>query len=389
MSEKTVVDACVHHRWANQAEIMEYMTRGWREFLGEPDSLPGGGGAIPILPGFPYKRPEGDRLVEPDVAGPPGSSPEVVRERVLGSGQVARAVLSYDEAMLTPATPNTHLAREVARAANDWTVDRWLSLDERFASLVLVPNQVTADAVGEIERVGGHRQMVGVLMSANGLGKPFGHPAYHPIYAAACEKGLPIVIHTGGDAISETLTSPTAGGLPATYAEYYVFQTQPVATHLVSMVGQGVFEKFPSLKVLFVGAGVAWLPAVVWRFDTEYMAYRREAPWVRRMPSEYVRDNIRISTYPLDSPDQPARLVRLLRAYPGIEDLLVFGSGYPSWDTDWPDSVAERLPDEWHAKIFHDNALDFFRQGVPDAVAVSAAAGVGDMDVDDAVRDSE
>jgi predicted TIM-barrel fold metal-dependent hydrolase len=381
VSGTPLIDACVHHRWSNQAEIMEYMSRGWNEFLGEPDSLPGGGGAIPILPGFPYKRPEGDRLVEAAIEGSPaGSSYEVLKDQVLDAFGVERAVLSYDEAMLTPATPNTHLAREVARAANDWTIDRWLSRDERLASLILVPNQVGADAVAEIERVGGNRQMVGVLMSANGLGKPFGHPGYHEIYAAAAEQGLPIVIHSGGDAIAETLTSPTAGGLPATYAEYYVFQTQPLMTHLISLVGQGVFEKFPSLKVMFVGAGVSWLPSVVWRFDTEYMAYRREAPWVRRMPSEYVQDHIRLATYPLDSPAEPERLVRLLRAFPGIDDLLVYGSGYPSWDTDWHETVEERLPPEWHQKIFHDNAQAFFRWGDSSTEGAPATETVGDMD---------
>jgi predicted TIM-barrel fold metal-dependent hydrolase len=361
---------------------MEYMSRGWNEFLGEPDSLPGGGGAIPILPGFPYKRPEGDRLVDAAVDGAvPGSSYDVLREQLLDRVHATRVVLSYDEAMLTPATPNTHLAREVARAANDWTIDRWLSRDERLASLVLVPNQVATDAVSEIERVGGNSQMVGVLMSANGLNKPFGHPAYHPIYAAAAEHGLPIVVHTGGDAIAETLTAPAAGGLPATYAEYYVFQTQPLMTHLVSMIGQGVFERFPGLRVLFVGGGVSWLPSVVWRFDTEYMAYRREAPWVRRMPSDYVRDHVRIATYPLDAPAEPERLVRLLRAFPGIQDLLVYGSGYPSWDTDWPESVAERLPAEWHGKVLHENATEFFRWDEAAPATASVDDRVGDMDI--------
>jgi uncharacterized protein len=351
-----VIDACLHHRWSGQAEIMSYMTAGWREFLGEPESLPGGAGAIPILPGFPYPRPEGDRL-GPGVTV--GTTYDSLKRDVLDSG-VERVVLAHDQTMLATALPNTLLAKEIARAANDWTIDRWLG-DPRVHALVLVPTQVPEHAVAEIERVGDHPQMVGVLLGANGLGKPFGHPAYHPVFAAAAERGLPIVVHTGSDSVAETLTHPTAGGLPTSFGEYQALMLQPIQTHLVTLVGQGVFEKFPGLRVLFAGAGAAWLPSVVWRFDTDYMAYRRESPWLKRYPSEYVRDHVRLTTWPIERVPTGDDLTRLLRAYAGMEDLLIYASGYPSWDTDRVDEVASRLPAEWHQKVFYDNAVDLFR----------------------------
>jgi len=154
-----------------------------------------------------------------------------------------------------------------------------------------------------------------------------------------------------------------------------VLSPQPLQTHLVTLVGQGVFEKFPGLRVMLAGTGASWLPSVVWRFDTDYMAYRREAPWLKRYPGEYVRDNIRISTWPIERAPTPAQLERLLRAYPGMEDLLVYASGYPSWDTDSVDVAAERVPVHWHAKVFRTNALELFRW--PDAgPALAADSGV-------------
>jgi predicted TIM-barrel fold metal-dependent hydrolase len=354
------IDACVHHRWSGQAEIMEYMGKGWREFLGEPDSLPGGAGAIPVLPGWPYPRPAGDRLANEASAG---TSYEDLRRDVLDGGLVDRVIVSHDLTMLTSALPNTHLARELARAANDWTIDRWLDADPRVHGLVLLPNQVSEHAVAELERVGSHPKMVGVLLGANGLGKPFGHPAYDPIYDAAAALELPVVIHTGGEAVAETLTHPTAGGLPTSFGEYQALNAQPMATHLVTLVGQGVFEKFPGLQVFLVGTGAAWLPSVVWRFDTDYMAYRREAPWVKRFPSEYVREHVRISTWPLERAPTPEQLAKLLNAFDGMEDMLVYASGYPSWDTNGPEEAASRVPAGWHAKVFRSNALDLFRWG--------------------------
>jgi predicted TIM-barrel fold metal-dependent hydrolase len=381
MTTVSVIDACVHHHWARQADVMEYMSRGWQAYLRQPESLPGNLEPIGILPWFPYRRPDGDKLVDavPESGGA-GSSYELTSEQIFGRG-VEAAVLNYDDAMRTPAAPNTHLAREVARAANNWTIDRWLSRDDRLHGLVLVPNQVTEDAVREIKRVGEHRQMAGILMSANGLSKPFGHPAYHPIYAAAAELGLPVVIHAGGDALLETLTHTTAGGLPTTYAEYYVFASQPFVTHFMSLIAQGVFAKFPQLKVLFTGGGVTWLTAILWRFDAEYMPYRRETPWVKKTPSEYVRDNVRVCTYPLDGPADPERLRRLLRAFPGMEDVLVYGSGYPNWDTNWREEVEAQLPPEWAEKVFAQNAREFFRwDSRPGAIEANDTAGVGEME---------
>lgn len=383
-----MVDACIHHHWAQQSDVMAYMSRGWQEYLSQPASLPGAVEAISILPRFPYRRPDGDKLADsvPPEGGPPGSSLKLLQQQILDRG-VDAAILNYDEGMRTPITPNSHLAREIARALNDWTIDRWLSADNRLHGLVLVPNQVQDDAVAEIKRVGDHPKMVGILMSANGLGKPFGHPGYHPIYAAAAERGLPVVIHAGGDAMSETLTHPTPGGLPASYGEYYVLNALSFVTHFMSLVAQGVFEKFPDLKVLFTGGGITWLSAVLWRFDAEYIPYRRETPWVKKTPSEYVRDNVRLCTYPLTGPADPANLIRLLQAFPGMEDVILYGSGYPNWDTDTVEGVCAQLPAEWADKVFSANARDFFRW--PDAATVpTAPAGddVGEMESIDLAR---
>ena len=53
--------------------------------------------------------------------------------------------------------------------------------------------------MAEIRRAGAHERMVGIALGANGLGLPFGHPAYHPIYEAASEMKLPILIQVGLD----------------------------------------------------------------------------------------------------------------------------------------------------------------------------------------------
>jgi ABC-type amino acid transport substrate-binding protein len=142
--------------------------------------------------------------------------------------------------------------------------------------LAMVPNQLPGEAAREILRVARNPRFVGVVMAGNGLGKPFGHPVYHPIYTAAAECDLPVVLHAGGDATPDVITHTAGGGLPATYGEYEVLKAQPVATHLVNMIARGVFERFPGFRLLGAGAGCGWIPALFWRFDTNYKTFRRE-----------------------------------------------------------------------------------------------------------------
>jgi uncharacterized protein len=381
-----VIDACVHHHWRSQLEVTDHMPPGWREHIGVPGTLPGGAGAMPILPSAPYRRPGGDYLEagRTDTALA-GCEPELTIAQVLDGSPVRRAILSHDRGMFIPGVPNTYRASALARAVNDWTADHWLAADERFYGLALVPNQTPGDAAEEVRRAGADHRMVGVLLAANGLGKPFGHPAYHPIYAAAAELDLPVVLHSGGDVGSDTLTHPTAGGLPATFGEMSALAFSPMMTHVQSMIVQGVFEKYPDLRVFVSGAGAAWIPGLFFRLDVNWRGLRREVPWVRRPPSDYFRDHVRVSTWPLDRPAEPdgaERVVRLLSTFDGIEDLLCFASGYPHWNADTPAETAERLPAAWRAKILHDNARAWFRwPGDERRPRLHAGAEVGAMPV--------
>src|SRR5262249_36590441 len=150
---------------------------------------------------------------------------------------------------LTPSIPDAWLSVELSRAYNDWTSERWLrGRDARMYGLIIVPNQVSEAAVAEIARMAQEPRMVGVLMAANGLSKPLGHPAYHAISSAAAAAGLPVVTHGGGERVADTLVYPTAAGMPSTVSEYRAMRDQAQASYLVSMLGQGVFELLPSLR---------------------------------------------------------------------------------------------------------------------------------------------
>jgi uncharacterized protein len=360
---EAVVDAYVHHAWASPAELAAYLPRAWQEFIGRPGTLPGGGGMMPFVPESPYRNPLGEKVAAAYVGGAvPGSSLQVLRDQVLDGFGVERAVLGFDAGMLITVHPNHYLGRELVRAANDWSIDRWLSgQDDRLYGLLLVPNQLPEQAAVEIRRVGSHPRIAGVLMGGNGLGKPFGHPVYHPIYEAAYELGLPVVVHAGADAPPDTLTEATAAGPCFTYAEAHLLAAHGLITHAVSLVGQGVFLKWPDLRVLMAGAGVTWLLTMAWRYDNEYKALRREVPWLDEMPSRYLERNLRLTTYPLDAVGSDRGWKAVFNAFPGLESMVCFASGYPNWDMNAPAEVASALPPSLRRRVLHDNADSFFR----------------------------
>ena len=120
-----------------------------------------------------------------------------------------------------------------------------------------------------------------------------------PVYAAAERHGLPIGVHAGS-AYRHPVTSL---GWPSTYAEDYAAQSLGFQSQVASLVTEGVFQKFPGLKVVLMESGVTWLPGFVWRVDKFWRAMKREAPWVDRPPFEIVRDHFRLTIQPFDAPD--------------------------------------------------------------------------------------
>ena len=82
---------------------------------------------------------------------------------------------------------------------------------------------------------------------------------------------------------------------------------------LASLVFEGVFERFPKLKVVLIEGGFAWAPALGWRMDKHWERMRAEMPHVKRPPSEYVREHVWFTTQPIEEPDDPEHLADIMQ----------------------------------------------------------------------------
>ena len=109
--------------------------------------------------------------------------------------------------------------------------------------------------------------------------------------------------------------------------------------------------------MVLIESGCTWLPALMWRFDKEWKGLRREVPWVRRPPSDYIREHVRLTIQPFDAPPDGDYIRRLVDRL-GSEEMLLFASDYPHWHADPPVPV---LPDTLARKIMYDNARALYR----------------------------
>jgi predicted TIM-barrel fold metal-dependent hydrolase len=356
MYDGPVIDCDVHHTWVSQDELYPYLPRSWRDFISLPAGrhLPLDGSRI-YMPSIHINRLD----AIPSGGGPPGSDYELMRSQLLDPFRIEHAMLTYSIGQ-NASIPNLYLATEVVRAANDWTIEQWLSRDPRLCSAILLPTQVPDDAAEEIRRVGRDQRMIAALLVVNGLGKPFGHPVYHPIYEAAAEMNKPIAIHVGGELYNLGGSQHGPAGIPANRWERHEYGPLAFQTYLCSFITHGVFEKYPDLKVVFIESMTAWIPYILWELDSQYESLRRESPWVRRLPSEYFRDHVRVSTQPIDISSERSGLIEVLEAFGGMEDILLFATDYPHYDADTPKFLSSKLPAEWLPKVFYENARKLF-----------------------------
>ncbi len=252
---------------------------------------------------------------------------------------------------------NHRFMAALAQAYNDWTLATWVRPHPCFKGSILVTPQNVAAAVREIHRLGEDPGMVQVMMcSASRL--PYGNPDYWPIYRAAVEHGLPIALHVGDEGVG-VANPPTAVGYPAYYLEFHTDLDLTMMAQCASLIVEGVFEQFPTLKFVFIEGGICWAPHLMWRLDRLYPALKAETPYLKKLPSEYLINNCYFSTQPIEEPDNHRHLLEMF-AMLHAEKTVVFASDYPHWDFDNPTQAFSFFPPDLKRRIFVDNVVDLY-----------------------------
>lgn len=218
---------------------------------------------------------------------------------------------------------NEDLSSVLVTAVNEWVRNEWLDKEPRLRSSILVPVHSPEKAAAEIYRLASDRRFVQVLLPSS-ANMPLGKRFYWPIYEAAAKHGLPVGIHAGG----ANLQAPTAIGWPNYFVEDYIGQSITFQSQLMSLVSEGVFSKFPLLRVICIESGFTWLPGFMWRMNKLWRAMRGEIPWVDRPPAEILREHVRFTIQPINAPSGLNDFDRVLSQVGG-DEFLLFSTDYP------------------------------------------------------------
>jgi len=335
------IDCDIHPSVPYLSALLPYLEEHWREVV-----LARGMDELNSI-SYPANSPLTARSDWRPATGKPAATLDQVRRECLDTFGSAIALLNclYGVQMLF----SEDMAAAYARAVNDWIAAEWLAHEPRLRASIVVPVQNVEMAVDEIDRCAANPGFVQVLLLAGG-DAPLGKRQYWPIYAAAVRHGLAVGIHAG----SSYHNPPTAVGWPSYYTEDYVAQAQAFQTQVTSLICEGVFTRYPDLKVVLLESGWTWLPAHLWRLTKYWRGLRTEIPWVDRSPTEIVRTNIRLSLMPTDMPPQADALLRILD-HMQSDELLVFSTDYPHNQFDGDDPWPPGLSPELRRRIAVDN----------------------------------
>jgi uncharacterized protein len=180
---------------------------------------------------------------------------------------------------------------------------------------------------------------VAVLREAKGLGavaamtpglvwdRTLSDAFFHPLYAELSDLQMPLIVHFAWGA-------PDFNNLFSKGMESFCSAALPVVMGFYSMVGGGVFERFPDLKVAYLEAGSGWLPYTLQRMRGRY--HNGNYPELTREPAEYVRQG---NIYVAVEADEDIPYVLQCIA-PGQ---LVMASDYPHGDDTHEDEMVRAL----------------------------------------------
>ncbi|CAG7622198.1 hypothetical protein PAESOLCIP111_02402 [Paenibacillus solanacearum] len=352
--KRSIIDCDIHH-YTGLNVLKPYMPRQYLDLMEtisgtiKPSRAPVAGG---------FNGGLGGRMVDsfPPGGGPAGGDLAYMQEHYLDPYNVEYGILT-GEGFGMQSSGNYDYAAAICSAVNDYTIDQWLTQDSRLKGSVFIMKQDPTLSVKEIDRVGGRSDMAQVIVS-NGATLPYGNRHYYPIYEACVRHNLPFTIHVGNEGAGVN-GPPTGAGHGSYYIESRAARPQVMMAHLASFIFEGVFERFPTLKVVLQEAGVFWVVPYLWRLDQDWKALRVQTPWVKKKPSEYFRDHIRVTTQPIEEAPNRASFDQMLENM-WAKETLMFCSDYPHWDFDSPLMALPRLNDELWDRIYYQNAAEIY-----------------------------
>ena len=349
-----IIDCDVHQNVTKLEDLLPYLPRIYREhFLDQGIPMPSSG-----YFNVSVRAVRSDLSDEQDAydARDFCSTYEFLRDRHLDPWNIDYALLTSSPGLYGVCVlPDADYAAAICRAMNDLTLEKWIPRDKRLKMCLMVSPSDPRQAAKEVDRVGDRLEVVAVIVPTAAQ-MPYGNRFYHPLWEACERQGLAVFVHPGG--VGAGIASPvSAVGYPTYYMEERMARPSQASAHCASLICEGVFEKFPGLRFAFIEVQQYWAVGLMWHMDADWKMLRYQTPWLKKLPSEYFRQHIRVGSQPLHEPKRPEQLFEMLHAM-HAEETMIYCSDFPHYDWGDPQTTFPKLPDDLHQRIFADNARE-------------------------------
>ncbi len=348
-TDKAIIDTDIHIAFPSPETLCSYLGARWRDYY-RMFGARGYAGSH-----YPRAMPNAARHDSwPADGAPPGSSLSLLQEQLLDEWEIEIGILN--PLLGVGEQRNLEFGAAFARAINTWQLADWVEAEPRLRASIVVPWEDGALAAAEIDHWGGHPGFVHALLIARTT-EPLGRRKYWPLYEAACRHDMPVAIHFGGAGGAPI----TGSGYPSHYIEDHGGMPQAFQAQVISLIFEGVFQQFPTLRFVLIEGGFAWIPPLLWRMDNAWRKLGSEVPYVSEPPSLIFRRHFWVSTQPMEEPFQAGQFRQLLGQL-DLDDHLLFATDYPHWDFDAPDRAFPiPLDKERRRKFMAENARRLYR----------------------------
>ena len=250
--------------------------------------------------------------------------------------------------------PQVEIEVAMARAYNRWLCDTILEHEPRIISMLYLPFN-DPEATYQMVKDFGHRKGVKGFMVTAPRYKPVHDNAYMKTYRLLEEMGLPISFHAAYNWNDQSLQ--LTNRFIGVHALGFMWFNM---VHMTNWVVNGLPERFPKLKVMWIESGLTWAYSLMQRLDHSYKMRTSDCPSLKRKPSEYMRE-MYFSTQPMEMPDDPAILEATFKMI-NAETQIVWSSDYPHWDFDLPGVIYDLpfLNEQSKRNILGGNAAKLF-----------------------------
>jgi len=243
------------------------------------------------------------------------------------------------------------------RAYHRWMHDYCSDYPQRLGGLILAAGRDVAGSVEEMKRWANSRWAWAVMVYAP-YGMPLDHPDLEPLWAEAAHHDYAVVLHTF------TVMPPYAPGGLDTWENLWL---QRSAAHpwcgmrnMAALLGSGVMDRYPKLRIGTLEAGHGWLPFWMKRLDEHAETIRAALPELKMTPSEYVMSGRYFQSIEIPEGGPMTNAVADLVG----DDVLMYASDYPHGESHFPESVklalAWQMSEERRRKLMWDNACRLY-----------------------------